>query len=155
LVLALVCRIASRSTLSGIFTVVFMKTFSLKLESLSTWHNGNEGSDFIVNGIRLRPTDFAGSATPDPLRNRGTWSRGSAIHEALYWRRVSCARVLRPLSFNSETVMIAVSPKTSRGKSKRWAPKLKWPNPPRRRCWIIRKAATLHPPEECCDKHHS
>src|SRR6266704_2848926 len=35
LVLALVCRIASRSTLSGIFTVVFMQPFSLKLESSS------------------------------------------------------------------------------------------------------------------------
>src|SRR5438128_3901562 len=36
LVLALVCRIASRSVLSGIFTVVFIQTFSLRSESLSS-----------------------------------------------------------------------------------------------------------------------
>jgi hypothetical protein len=51
LVLALVCRIASRSVLSGIFTVVFTRIFSLRSESPSMGHNGNEYSDFIENGI--------------------------------------------------------------------------------------------------------
>src|SRR6266853_299446 len=67
LVLALVCRIASRSVLSGIFTVVFIQTFSLRSEYRSMLHNRNEYSNCVATRIlhsfnrqrnKLRFSDF-------------------------------------------------------------------------------------------------
>jgi hypothetical protein len=69
LVLALVCRIASRSVLSGIFTVVFMQTFSLRSESSSMGYNGNEYSDFIAHGSHLFSQSYLFNGNLDVSRN--------------------------------------------------------------------------------------